>query len=235
MKPEILNPMITRFLILSNARSGTMMLTDSLDESSAVTMFNLYAANVDKPHQYWINWELFQQKCLPKVTHVGTTMHRVGNGWIKRFKHIQVEKFWGEMQDHHEKVICLHRENVLRQFLSRKVGIVLKSYKVDKPRKEQPGPVQIDVEELERFAQDLEQLQDSIDYQFPGRLTVTYEQLADQWQETFRRVQVYLGLPVSAIGPVTVRQETRPLQEAIQNYSEVSTHLIANGSGQWLD
>ncbi|KKK69549.1 hypothetical protein LCGC14_2932930, partial [marine sediment metagenome] len=66
------------FLLLSDTRSGTMMLTDALDERPCIKFYNLYASNPDNPKKYYDNWELFQDTEEKGITHRGTTMHRVG-------------------------------------------------------------------------------------------------------------------------------------------------------------
>lgn len=224
-----------KFLILSDPRSGTMMLTDSLDEDRRVKMFNLYASNPDNPAGYHRNWLRFQDKVEPRVTHRGTTMHRVGDGWIRNLSPLPPDQFWQTVRDRHDLHVCLHRENLLRRFLSRKVGVILRGYGVHAPRDKDPGPVRLPIQELMEFVGNTHLLQEQINQYFPDRLIVRYEDLATKWDLTFLAVQNYLGLPATGIEPVTIRQERRLLKVAIENYEEVKSYLTNKGWGHWLD
>lgn len=234
MTPEIPDPRVTRFLILSDGRSGTMMLTDTLDESPKVKFFNLYGLNIERPERYWLNWELFQQQHADTVTHVGTTMHRVGDSWFARIQGMTFDLFWKMVRDRHDKAILLHRNNKLRQFLSRKVGQVLGSYHVSSPREKQPEPIPVDTVELADFVELVESLRERIDQYFPYRINVVYEDLADNWDATFPMIEDYLGMPRSGLQPVTFRQETRPLSEVIANYDDVAAWCRDNNH-DWTD
>lgn len=223
-----------RFLILSDARSGTMLLTDAIDEHQCVKFYNLYASNPDNPKGHYDNWRAFQRQEEEGITHRGTTMHRVGDGWITTLGHTEPRHFWNDIAQQNRKCISLRRENLLRRLLSIKVGVLLKSYKVDRPRTEDPRPVLIPVQELMKFIGDTELLHERIDGHFPYRLEITYEQLAWDWPSTFWRIQEYLGLPQTGIEPVTFLQEKRPLAEAIQNYEEIEFYLTNQNLKEWL-
>ena len=228
-------PLPLRFLILSDPRSGTMMLADAIDEHPCVRLYNLYASNPDNPKIHHKNWEKFQQEIAPGVTHRGTTMHRVGDGWIKSLSPISSKDFWAMVADHHDKYVCLHRENILRRFLSKKVGVILRGYGVHSPREKDPGPIRISIQELMEFIEDTKMLWEKINHNFPDRLVVTYEKLSTDWNNKLRQIQAYLGLPQTEIQPVTYRQENRPLVNAIENYQEIYSYLSNRDLGSWLN
>lgn len=227
--------MTTRFLLLTTPRSGTMMLTDTLSTYDQVRWHNLYAANPDNPAGSYRAWESFQEVQEIGVTHRGTTMHKVGNGWIKNLSPIPLEEFWQVVHDRHDRWILLRRENLLRQYLSHQVGIVLRSYHVSKPRAKDPGPVRIQMQPFFDHVGSIELLQERIDPYFPGALRLSYEELSDNWAGSFRKVQDYLGIPRKDIPPVTFKQETRPLSEAIENYEDVKQYLIHRGYEHWTE
>ncbi len=223
-----------KFLLISDPRSGTMMLTDALNELPCVSFYNLYASNPNDPQAHHKNWEKFQRETSPGVTHKGTTMHRVGDGWINKLSPRSPETFWRVVAGNHDKYLCLHRDNLLRRFLSKKVGVILRSYGVHTPRTKDPGPVNISVQELMEFIGNTKILRDKIDQQFSGKLVVVYENLAANWKNEFSRVLEYLELPDTQVAPVTFCQETRPLAESIQNYEEISSYLSYQDLGDWL-
>jgi len=223
-----------RFLLLSDARSGTMMLADAIDELSCVALHNLYAANPQNPKGSHRNWIEFQRKREEGITHKGTTMHRVGDGWVRTMSPIPVEVFWETVNRQHEKVICLHRENLLRRFLSQKVGVVLKSYGVHQPRTKDPGSIKLPLLELVEFIGATEILHEKIDVFFPDALIVTYEELDLLWESTIEKIAGYLQLPEVPRKQVTIKQETRPLIDAIENYREIAAYLTEQGLSHWL-
>lgn len=235
MNIEMLDPKITRFMILSDGRSGTMMLTDTLDTLPFIHFFNLFAVNIERSEQYWNNWEKFQQKNVNGITHLGTTMHRVGDQWLSRFKGIDTKEFWGIVANKHEKVICLHRKNKLKQLLSRKVGYLIKSYKVSSPRKTNPEPVYINPNELDVYARELDQLREYIDAIYNDKIEIEFETMVNDWDTTISKVCSYLRIAQVDLKPVTHKQETRNLKESITNYDEVKNHLVETGRTDWID
>lgn len=223
------------FLLLTTPRSGTMMLADALDELSCITLYNLYASNPDNPGQHHRNWEEWQGEKDSAITHRGTTMHRVGDGWIKSLSPVSPDRFWRMLNSKHDCCICLRRENILRQYLSQKVGVILRGYGVYAPRTRDPGPVRVPIAEFIEHARSLQYLQERIDAEFPESLRVTYEQLCNNWDGEMLRIQRYLGLPSGRLKLVTIKQETRLLREAIQNYDEIAHYLKGQGWEEWLD
>ncbi len=212
-----------------------MMLTDALDELSYIKFYNLYASNPDNPQLHYNNWKSFQNATEKGISHRGTTMHRVGEGWFDQLSPMPFDAFWKKVSKRTDFQICLHRENLLRKFLSQKVGVVLRSYHVHKARTKDPGPIRIPVQELLEFIGTTKRLQEQINLYFPNRLTVTYEELDTKWNETITRIQEYIKLPPTNIQPVTVKQENRPLQEAIENYDELYSYLTNKGFGDWFN
>lgn len=222
-----------RFLLLTDPRSGTMMLTDTLSKHSQIKWFNLYASNPDNPRGHYKKLIDLQEDKSHKWT--GTTMHRVGDGWINSFSHIPPNKFWKEIYHRHDRWILLHRENILRQWISRQVGVILRSYKVSKPRSVDPGPIRIVIQEFMSYVAEMEGLRQKIDVNFLGALVLTYEELCDDWKENFLLIQKYLGLNPIITEPVTFKQESRPLHEVIENYEEIKSYLSNRGYGRWFE
>lgn len=55
-------------------------------------------------------------------------------------------------------------------------------------------------------------------------LPITYESLCDDWDETICRVQEFIGVEPFKLRQATSKQETRPLCEVIENWSEIHGH-----------
>lgn len=234
-------PEPVRFLSLSNPRSGTMMLNDMLMLHPALRMHNLYARDqapgAPIPASYHCSWLAFMwNDPQPGITHLGTAMHRVGPAWIKQYTIFSPDRYWQMLADRHDRYLLLHRLNLLRQYLSHKVGQQL-GYDVHQPRssKPVPKPVRIPIEDLIHFVRTTEILTAAVNGCFPGALVLTYERLCSDWKGVLEQVCAYLGLPwFEGFQLVTLKQESRPLAEAIENYSEVADWCNSNGHGAWL-
>ncbi len=232
-----------RFLSLSDSRSGTMMLNNMLEQHPAVRLHNLYSRDTEiqenRSANYHYSWKTFQWQELPQgVTHLGTTMHRVDHDWIRQWTAFSPSRYWAMLADSHSRTICLRRENLLRRFLSIKVGAKLYTLDVLTPResKGDPGPIVLPLVGFSEFVVETYRLHDEIDSQLPGRLDVTYEALARDPQGIITEVQEYLRLPVLNLPVVTFRQETRPLSMAVSNYySEIMDWCRTNGHSDWLE
>jgi len=148
---------------------------------------------------------------------------------------INPEHHWRWLNERHDRTVLLRRDNELRRYLSKQVGVILRTYEVDEPRQTDPGPVRIVIQEFLEILEATEFLHRTIDVQFPGALSLTYEQLTADWDGTFGQVQEYLGLQPVAAPPVTCKQETRPLAEAIQNYTEIRDYLTHRGYERWFE
>ena len=48
-------------------------------------------------------------------------------------------------------------------------------------------------------------------------LPITYESLCDDWDETIRRVQAFLGVNVLSLRQPFSKNETRPLEDVVEN------------------
>lgn len=224
-----------RFMLLTVPRSGTMMLANALEADPAVRLHNFYAANPERSHQSLALWDCFQWgEYPPEVTHLGTTMHFVGQGWQQHCP-IPLSRLWPMLEARHDKVVILYRLNLLRQYLSHIVGVYLKSYDVLRPRDEKGTvpPLEIDLESMGIWIADIRRLLD-LRPLFPDALQIPYELLSSRWSRYHRMVRDYLELPAIADQPpITHKQETRPLRDAIANYDDVAAWCRNDGHPEW--
>lgn len=128
------------------------------------------------------------------------------------------------------KVIFLRRDNLLRQFLSKRLAAQTGVYGVrsDKEDRYTRPQIEIDVETLHdnllKMAVDYAQLVVEF-HGFPS-LGVTYESLKQNLTGEFSRICRFLGISVEApITPQLRVQERRTLPQIIKNYDEVSAVL----------
>ena len=227
--------MSVRFLLLSDARTGTMMLTDALDRHPDVSFFNFYAAPPGQATVHYNNWQRFQDNA--STTHRGTTMHRIPWTWIERFTNLAPDTFWDVMRQKHDRWLLLHRRNVLKQYLSYRLAAETGRRKVDKPRatEHEPKPITMDLDKLGLFISSIMMQRQHVDKHFPSSLVLAYENMVGDWDGAINRVQEYLDLPLRALPQVTHKQETRLLRDAIANYHEVARWADFNGYANWIE
>ena len=227
-----------RFLFLTTPRSGSTMLRLFLTDHPSVEMHVLFVRpprakmNEVSTYKAWLDF----QSSGPSLgkTHLGTFTFREDYDWIKRC-YTGTGEFWSDMRERHDYYVCLHRENLLKQYLSNRIGNYPGGRKQDKPRTQQPVPITLLTPHFLAYVSTHQSLRKKIDSNFPDRLIVTYEQLTDEWQLVTRRIQKYLGLPIVEVPPRTFRQETRTLKEAIANYDDVARCVEKINRTEWLE
>ena len=223
-----------KFLLITLARSGTMMVANVLEKRTEVALNNLYASNPDQPHVAHALWCASQ---YGKTSHKGTTMHFIDNLWIKQHSPIPVDQFWNMVAQQHDRYICLHRENLLFQYLSHQVGHKIGTYDVLQPRDTKPIPptLNLNVKAFQEFIEGTTHLWNTITPNFPGRLCLTYEQLCQNWGRCWTTIQDYLELPVQKNELITYKQENRSLRESIENYDEMFEFCTSIDHQEWME
>ena len=80
--------------------------------------------------------------------------------------------------------------------------------------------------------EDTNRIRQQIDMTFPHRLSIVYEELVADWRGTTNKIQAYLGLDRIDLPLATYQQETRPLQQIVENYGEVVAYLRGQEWGE---
>jgi hypothetical protein len=139
---------------------------------------------------------------------------------------------WSYLHSHTDlKVIHLVRENLLRQKLSARLAKATGKWGVGatggiaKPR-EKPR-VTLDPERCKRDFAAKERMRREAVQNFSDHdlLQTSYERISDTPQAVLARIQRFLDLDVMTLHTDTRKQEKRPLEEAIANYSELRDAL----------
>ena len=237
---------MTPFVILADLRTGSTLLSSTLDRHPEVTCWGELLHTQD-----------FPDNCPP-----GADRHALdGRSLVRRafssragrlassargFRAMvgqpePTEPQWSSAWDELAatpglRVIELRREDRLAQFASLRVAAQTGIYH------HSPGdPVltpderprfEVDPEELLAWAQERDALFAQRRAQLGRRpfLVLTYEQLTQHWPHAMARVQHFLGVAAHALQPAKQKQETRPLAQVILNYEQARTALALRGS-----
>ena len=214
----------TRFAIISHPRSGSHMLASALESRGDVVAdwepFNEtirpIGANQSVPQIYS---RIFAAGKLDRYAAVGFILHRT-----------QGRRQWSEIwhrvtNDRDLKIVLLHRRNLLARYVSNLIARRTNVWQARRPNAS-AAKVHINVDDFVRNVRRVERLYDQAWLRFAGHdvLPVAYEELVkgdSAWQE----LQCFLGLPVMSLQPVTCKQETRTLRDAVINYRGIVSRL----------
>lgn len=117
------------------------------------------------------------------------------------------------------KVIHLVREDKLAQFVSLKLAKKSREWSHQKPHKAQS--IRIDPAQFQEFKDGQMKLQAKIEENFTGRmLTISYEDLIDNREDTLRLVQDFLGVKQRRLFSALKKQSLIPISDQIENWSD---------------
>ena len=121
-------------------------------------------------------------------------------------------------------VISLHRRNLLSYFLSLEVARRAGKWMLQPGATRPSEAISIDAERAEEAFERRVRYQTRIRERFAQHpfLELSYEDLTGNTQAALDQIQSFLGVEKLALAPKTLRQEVRPLREAISNYDELA-------------
>jgi hypothetical protein len=122
-----------------------------------------------------------------------------------------------ELSQRRFTVVHIVRDNLLRRFLSHKLALSTQMWtgKTPSPPKVRLSGIEL-LSDIKRNLNRAEKTRALLGH-LPF-LELSYESLTADFTGNFARVCEFLGARYEELQPQTVRQETRPLQEAIVNY-----------------
>ncbi|MEN9727886.1 MAG: hypothetical protein RL434_2252 [Pseudomonadota bacterium] len=120
-------------------------------------------------------------------------------------------------------VISLHRKDLLAYFLSLEVAQRAQRWMSLPDAQWVQEPIPIDPEKAEHTFERRLRYQSLIRERFAHHpfLELTYEDLTRDTHSSLERIQSHLGVEPRTLAPTTLKQENRPLCEAISNYPEL--------------
>lgn len=222
----------TPYVVVCFARSGTHFLESALNRHPDITCF----------------WEPFNTFAFTPTSSAAEILHRIWtHGGIVGFTahwEWQGRTEWVDLWDAlltvpELRVIQLHRENLLRQYVSKQLLDKTRThaYLAGQPRPEVRPTLHIDVHDMLTYMFILETSIAAKHRSFEGlpSLHTTYERLTSAPQDELDRIQRFLGAEPLPLQPSTQKQETRSLREVVDNYDDVAHALTKSGWGHFLD
>lgn len=212
------------FAIVSQGRTGSNLLSRALDDRPDIQVFEeiLHPNCVMKlPHEDGRRRIISAfMRGNPGVDAVGMKLHVTQPAhWMPHW-----ESAWRVIEDHDDiKLIVLGRRNTLAQLASFKVAMSTGLWGDQSKLPERPK-FRVDPEELRWFAEcQRGMLQARIGGIKPERMYhCHYEDLTGNWKEITTEILQFLGMPPDPWLQMPIKkQEHRPLEEIIENYSEL--------------
>ncbi len=234
-----------RFVICASQRTGSHMLATALDQH---THLRVAGEIFWRPDRYGIEPDYTADGMLARAfeQYDGFILHRRSGlryPLVAAKEHERTRLVWATISRNTElAIISLKRRDLLAMALSyimaEKTGVwqvatdSCKTKVVD-PRRDHwcavgykahtQQSVRIKPAWLTSYFREVESQYSNWDSMLAAHplLTCWYEELCSHPDDQLRAVQEFLALPVEPICPATIRQETRPLREAIENYEEL--------------
>ena len=246
---------MTKFIILSIARSGTNLLRDLLYQHPRircleevfrkdypfVDLYDNVLPGLLPPRE-----ELVRQLTASPGPLLDRYVFRDVSGKYDVcgfkifFTHpgIDLEPVWNHLvADRDIRVIHLWRRNQLRRHVSLQQALQTGVWIQYHPTVMPPRGAKVDVDQFLRTAETTEQMREAFHVRF-GRhpaVQIDYEELADDNNGQMKRVFEFLGVDPLPVKPTTVQQNTADLRILIQNYDEVAAKLRGTRFEEFLE
>lgn len=250
---------MTKFIIFTTQRSGSTVLTRTLDEHPEIFCAGeLFQTSNDIHHPEWhftswglnskshavqrlnkvVNYPNLRYNAIPHVEKFFAANEKgeTARGFKLMFTHIKTAPhLWEYLKASDTKVIVLIRKNVFKTTLSRyrkAENRVAHTNETAAPaiHFSVPGEKLIaQMRELERVNKQLEK-----NSQGMNRLLIYYEDFFD-WDKLMEKVQQFLEVPYITMKPVLKKVGVGKWQDEVENYQEIEQLLKQNNFTQYLD
>ena len=245
---------LQRFVVLSNARSGSNMLVTMLDGHPEVRCFGeVFNPQSSFGYENWIRKSLWRRLgnqyirnycteryldslCAPgsqdKVQAVGFKV--IYPGQFDRCSNFRY--YWRTREF---KAIGLTRENSLRRYVSSRIANEEGVWSA-KEQRDRKVSVEVDVNDLLHAVARMEtvnRLIETLTAEFWG-IGVKYEALLLHRERVLKKIFQFLGVNESQavrVQPTTVKQNPARLDEIIDNYEEVRSALLGTAYERFLE
>jgi hypothetical protein len=247
---------MTKFVILTTQRSGSTVLTRTLDEHPEIfcagEIFLEAKAGMHHPEWHFPAWSIVgkKQSMLNKVVNqVNLKLNAVkhlkafyadgqganAKGFKLMYSHIKSAPFiWDYIKSNDIKVIVLIRENVFKMALSRykmsKTGVAHSNSEV--ALKKITVPVQSILQEILRLEQVNKKI---IDLSANTNRILIYYRDFNEWNILLQKTFAFLNVSTAALPPVLKKVSAEDWREEIENYKEIETVFKTNHLEKYLD
>jgi hypothetical protein len=249
---------MTPFVIFTTQRSGSTVLTRTLDEHPEIFCAGeLFQTSKDMHHPEWhfpswgfdsksftvlkfnkiINYPNMRLRSIPHVKkfYAADAKAERARGFKLMITHIKTAPYlWGYLKQQNVKVIVLVRKNVFKTTLSRyrkaenRVAHVVEA-KEPSFQFHVPGEKLIaQMHDLERINKNLVQFSEGMQ-----RLVLQYEDF-NNWDDVMQRVQKFLSVTPMPVKPVLKKVGAVKWQDEVENYPEIEQLLKQHNFIQYL-
>lgn len=239
-----------KFVVVGIARTGSTLLINLLNAHSQVFAFGELFRSSDA-----IGWDVvpyadFESKRLLALyqsdpcAFLAKAMFR---RWPRTCKAVGFKLFYYHAREapyvavwdylaRDPEILVLHikRRSILAQYLSLQLAHKTNVWTATRPVESRPEPIRLDGEACRRHFQWVRGLETACDAFFAGHdmTTIYYEDLIAHGDAEMARIQKVLGLRQEKLSAGTVRQQTKPLSQAIANYGELKNTFADT---EWAD
>jgi len=232
-----------KLIILAHARSGSNLLSSMLKSHPNILFFGelfnsvgIYFQNQsfrtlenrskrlrDKFPICFLNRYIFRPYSS-KVKYVGFKLFPEQIDQVANASGVQLLEWLKHQKD--TKVILLHRKNLLASIVSFQVAYETKNWQATKEERNQVNitlPYLRANEEFERRESYLEKMRESL--RGMDFYEITYEELTEEIKDSQKDILEFLGLEYHELKSNLVKQQTRNLNEVLENYEELKSQF----------
>ena len=247
---------MTKFVILTTQRSGSTVLTRTLDEHPEIfcagEVFMETKTGMHHPEWHFPEWSIISKKGsklnkvvnyvnfkLNAVNHIkafyANSQGAKAKGFKLMYSHIKSAPFiWDYIRNNDIKVIVLIRENVFRMALSRykmsKTGVAHSNTTVEKIK------ITVPVQPLLQETLRLEQVNEKIiNLSADTNRILIYYRDFNEWNILLQRTFAFLNVSTAIFPPVLEKVSAEDWRQEIENYKEIETVFKNNHLEKYLD
>jgi len=211
------------FLVLTRSRTGSTLLTYSLDSHPAICCRGELLNHL-RGRQY----KTVLQSAYGK--HPGKTKAAGFKMFYYHPSDADGDPIWETIAAiKNLKIIHLRRENILRTLVSRKIAEADKNYQFQQEaqRSTEAKAVTFDPKELEKEFESTDAMEKEGIARFSNHevLEITYEEMIDDRDGVFARVQRFLGVNERNLSTSLKKQNPELVSDLISNFSELQEHF----------
>ena len=235
---------LVKFLVLTQARTGSNMLVSMLDSHPNIKCYG-EVFNPSSSFGY-VNWQrnsylrriankYIRDYNVEKYIYSLLSVGPKDNTQAVGFKVIYPGQFdrWPNLRyycrENNFKIISLIRQNLIRKYVSSRIANYEGAWSAREHRNKRVS-IKVDLSDLSRFIDRMEtiyHLIDTLSVEFRG-IKISYEELSSNRDSVMTEVFQYLGIKefeIEALKAKTAKQNPERLDQIIENYDEVCSFL----------
>jgi len=230
----------TKFVIITQQRSGGYMLKSALEKHPNIKMFSEYYGKV-KQYVY-CNYEGLSEDSMYEIYLNAFKLNNpniLASGFIQnRYKHDDVMFLDYLFNDNSVKIIFLDRNNLLKRYISEERSVNKNIWRVNKNEDfTELQPIKFDIKKFilninnynERRAFYINKLKTHKIY------FTSYEKLIQDYDNEIYNIQKFLNVSFEQLHPSTIKMSKFNIKQSVINYTEMKEDLSKYNLLHYLD